>query len=226
MRTDSAVNIFDIARNQPAYRKQYVVNLDKLTSEDNYGCDLTCLQGFHEKVLEVIPTSSRRRKFMLSIVYSPANSDVIQLPHHDLAKAYSDCPDCALLIIPAQSNTTLFVYDKSHDSNANKYTPRRLQLECGYPLMFHALLLHCGDKYMCENIRFHYYILPEEVPFVDATYFPDLATAQKMESVSISNEGRKRAAAEAKENKRRAKEAHLSNLRLANIVRAKRPKIV
>ena len=217
MRNNSE-NIFDIAKATPSYRKQYVVDLDSLDPADNFGHDLNFLTHFHEGFLASVPKSSRKCHYRLSILYSPANSTVIQLPHHDIHKRHRNNPDMSAILIGTESDTTLFVYPKSHLEDENEYHPKRLELDPWYPVMLHGCLIHCGDKYVGENIRFHYYKYSENIPFVDATYFPDLQTARKLQPVNLCQELRSANLREARETKikhRLSRQENATQARLA-----------
>ena len=185
---DNGENIFDAEKEVPAYRKQYVVNFDSLDPINNHGFDLSFLRTFHEGFLKTVPESSVKCHYLLSILYSPANSTVIQLPHHDIDRKYKDKPGMAAILIGTQEDTTLHVYAKSHLDNIQEYHPKRLNLDPWRPVMFNGSLIHCGDKYITENIRFHYYKYPENIPFIDATYFPTLHTARKLQPVNIAQQ--------------------------------------
>jgi len=94
-----------------------------------------------------------------TVLYSRANSNTRQNPHIDLNDEYVG--NALLAFVCLQPNTTLIIYPGSHDIKGNsekRFFPRRYLLEAGDIIIFHPLLIHCGDSYVESNIRLHYYI--------------------------------------------------------------------
>jgi ectoine hydroxylase-related dioxygenase (phytanoyl-CoA dioxygenase family) len=94
-----------------------------------------------------------------TILYSRANSNIIQNPHTDLGEEYVGNAMLSFVII--HPNTTLIIYPGSHNPenpDRNRFMPRRFAFEVGDIVLFHPLLIHCGDSYREANIRIHYYL--------------------------------------------------------------------
>jgi len=94
-----------------------------------------------------------------TVLYSRANSNTIQNPHTDLSEEYVG--DSMLAFVIIHPDTTLIIYPGSHnvtDSNRIRYRPQRFGFEIGDIVLFHPLLIHCGDYYAETNLRLHYYL--------------------------------------------------------------------
>jgi len=186
--SDKAETIFDQDIEVPAHRRQYVVGDDELNHPEQGKADITFLNRTHISVISKLPT--QHCKTQLTILFSPENSDVIQIPHQDLMdpskKRKINATENYLLLVAIEDNTTFIVYYKSHFSisvrpESTRYDfPHRIILSRGDVLQFHPLVKHAGDNYIARNIRLHYYVLSLNSKFENLTGIPTKEEVQRM----------------------------------------------
>ena len=93
-----------------------------------------------------------------TVLLSLDGSTVRQTPHPDLKPEYDS--KAVLAFVSLEDHTTLVIYSKSHDWEANPHhrrIGRRYGIFAGDALFFHPSCIHAGDSYVKSNVRLHFY---------------------------------------------------------------------
>jgi len=226
--------IFDDNEGVPNYRSQLVCLNGEPEAILADRPNLSFLSKTHQSILDMVKETSNDSSWKmedvswkLSILYSPANSKVTQLPHRDL-EIVEDTEKTFLIFGALQDNTFLHVYLRSHlklDENQKKDKrrknfPRKLLLNRGEVLKFHPALIHAGSSYLQANVRLHYYILPNGQIVGDYTNVPTPEDADMLADTNCIERRRKQVAGirTASARKKSKLNARLQNIKLGRKV--------
>ena len=132
----------------PLFDQKIVANKSKCPYIDK-------LKDFQKKVESILPKRATF-KFFMSLLFSYANTGMVQLIHYDIKTPKKDDK---LLWIPFEDRTTINIIPGSHlrDQMRSDTKPIKLMLNRGDILVMHPFLLHAGDCFGEDNLRAHFY---------------------------------------------------------------------
>jgi len=195
MKSDHAHHIFDQDVGKPGTRKQFEMYKKPVSSEeldeDHPAYDLSFLNDVHEEIVANTPHMSNSSAYFPSVLYSPGEDDYIQPPHYDLPRADFGS-DSYLLLVALMDNTKILVLHRSHQESLSVGEPESVipiivTLEKGDCILFHPFLVHCGYAYDSENIRLHYYVIPQGAVLDDFTEYPSVAVMTRCNNPTTQN---------------------------------------
>jgi len=174
MKSEAAGPIFDKDVGESGNRRQLNIYEKGFQNSEYPAYNLQFLETIHHEVISLDPGDPELMKYYPSLLYSPGVNDFIQPPHHDLKSHYRG--KAHLLLVALMDRTTLMVLHRSHREprpvEPKQIIPTRIELSRGDCIMFHPALIHCGDAFKSENLRLHYYVLPNRARLADFTVYP------------------------------------------------------